>query len=157
MPGGILTLDPRTEVIPLLVAASAGHGVARQVLGAATMSLDDLTWAAQTADADSDLFMFCRELAALDRPQIFGWEAINLWEWWRSNGKTFFEGGVAPHFMQIEPHWSNAEWKRGSDQVALERALLATGLPPVSAFDVIEQTGNGPPTVFAWGEPSRSA
>ncbi len=153
MPGGVLTLDSRTEVIPLLVSAAAGHGAVRQFPGAAAMSLDDLTWAAQTADADSDLFMFCRELAAPDRPQIFGWEAINLWEWWRSNDKTFFGGGIAPHLMQIEPHWGNAEWKRASDQAPLERALLATGLPPTAAFDVVERTGNGPPSVFAWGEP----
>ena len=153
MPGGVLTLDRQTEVIPLLVTASAGHGVALQFPGAAAMSLDDLTWVARTADAESDLFMFCRELAALDRPQIFGWEAINLWEWWRSNDKTLFGGGHAPHFMQIEPHWGNAEWKQACEQVALERALLATGLPPTSAFDVNDRTGSGPPSVFAWGEP----
>lgn len=145
MPGGVLTLDARTEVIPLLVTASAGHGTAQQFSGAAAMSLDDLTWAAKTADADSDLFMFCRELAAPDRPQIFGWEAINLWEWWRNNGKTFFGGGIAPDVMHIEPHWGNAEWERARTQASLERAMLATGLPPLSAFDVVERTGTGPP------------
>jgi len=153
MPGGVLTLDSRTEIIPLLVTASAGHGAAQQFPGAAAMSLDDLTWAAQTADADSDLFMFCRELAAPDRPQIFGWEAINLWEWWRSNGKTFFGGGIAPDVMSIEPHWGDAEWERASAQAPLERALLATGLPPTSAFDIVERTGSGPPFVYAWGKP----
>jgi hypothetical protein len=157
MPGGVLTLDSRTEVIPLLITAAAGHGAAVQFPGAAAMSLDDLTWAARTAEADSDLFMFCRELAAPDRPQIFGWEAINLWEWWRSNDKTFFNGGVAPDVIQIEPHWGEAEWKRASDHVPLERALLAAGLSSVSAFDVIERTGNGPPRVYAWGEPRGSA
>lgn len=153
MPGAVLTLDSRTEVIPLLVTASAGHGAAQQFPGAAAMSLDDLTWAAETADADSDLFMFCRELAAPDRPEIFGWEAINLWEWWRNNDKTLFGGGLAPDFMQIEPHWGDAEWDRASDQAPLERALLATGLPSASAFDVVERTGSGPPSVYAWGEP----
>jgi hypothetical protein len=153
MPAGVLTLDPRTEVVPLLLVATAGHVVAPQGPGAAGMSLDDLLWAARTADAESDLFMFCRELAALDRPPMFGWEAINFWEWWRSNDKTLFGGGAAPNFMSIEPHWGNAEWKRACDQVDLERALLATGLPPISAFDVTEQTGSGPPVLYAWGEP----
>lgn len=153
MPAGVLTLDPRTEVVPLLVVATAGHVAAPQGPGAAVMSLDDLLWTARTADADSDLFMFCRELAAPDRPPIFGWEAINLWEWWRNNGKTFFGGGAAPSFMSIDPHWGNAEWRRASGQVHLERALLATGLPPVSGFDVIERTGSGPPELYAWGEP----
>ena len=153
MPAGVLTLDPRTEVVPLLIVATAGHVVAPQGPGAAAMSLDDLVWAARTADADSDLFMFCRELAASDRPPIFGFEAINLWEWWRNNGKTFFGGGAAPSLMSIEPHWGNAEWRQAGGQAQLERALLATGLPPVSGFDVIERTGSGPPELYAWGEP----
>jgi hypothetical protein len=153
MPGAVLTLDSRTEVIPLLVIASAGHGSAQQFPGAAAMSLGDLTWASQTADADSDLFMFCRELAAPDRPKIFGWEAIDIWEWWRSNNKTLFAGGLAPDVLQIEPHWGEAEWARASGQASLERALLATGLPPASSFDVVKRTGSGPPSVYAWGDP----
>jgi hypothetical protein len=153
MPGGVLTLDSRAELIPLLVTATAGHVTAMQLPGAASMSLDDLTWAAQTAEADSDLFMFCRELAAPDRPEIFGWETINVWEWWRSNGKTLFGGGLAPHAMHIEPHWANAEWDRAAEHASLERALLATGLPPGSAFDVVERTASGPPSVYAWGDP----
>ena len=153
MPGAVLELDSRMEVIPLLVTAAAGHGAALQFPGAAAMSLDDLTWAAQTAETESDLFMFCRELAAPDRPEIFGWETINIWEWWRSNGKTLFGGGIAPDLMQIEPHAGNAEWKQAEEQASLERALLDTGLPQTSAFDVIERTGNGPPSVYAWGEP----
>ena len=153
MPAGVLTLDPRTEVVPLLIVATAGHVAAPQGPGAAAMSLDDLLWAARTADAESDLFMFCRDLAAPDRLPIFGFEAINLWEWWRSNGKTFFGGGAAPSLMSIDPHWGNAEWRRAGGQVELERALLATGLPPVSGFDVIERTGSGPSELYAWGEP----
>ena len=157
MPGGVLTIDSRTELIPLLVYASAGHVTAMQFPGAAAMSLDDLTWAAQTAEADSDLFMFCRELAAPDRPEIFGWETINVWEWWRSNGKTLFGGGIAPHAMHIEPHAGNAEWKRAGEHASLERALLATGLPPASAFDVVERAASGPPTIYAWGDPGEAA
>jgi hypothetical protein len=153
MPAGVLALDPRIEVVPLLLLASAGHGVALQRTGAAAMSLDDLLWAARTADADSDLFMFCRALAAADRPPMSGWEAIDFWEWWRSNGKTFFGGGAAPSFMLIEPHSGDAEWRRASDQADVERALLATRLPPVAAFDVVERTGEGPPALYAWGEP----
>jgi hypothetical protein len=157
MPGGELALDSRTELIPLLVTATAGHVTAMQSSGAATMSLDDLTWAAQTAKADSDLFMFCRELAAEDRPEIFGWETINVWEWWQSNGKTLFGGGIAPNAMNIAPHAGNAEWERAAAHASLEQALLGTGLPPLSMFDVVERTAGGPPTVFAWGDPGVSA
>ena len=33
------------------------------------------------------------------------------------------------------------------------RALLATGLPPVPGFDVIEPKASGPPELYAWGDP----
>lgn len=154
MPGGsVLTLEPPVEVVPLVVVAAAGHAVVQQGPGAAVMSLDDLLWIARTADAESDLFMFCRELAAPGRPPIFGWEAINLWEWWRNNGKTFFGGGATPDLMSIEPHQGNAEWRRAAGHAELERALLATGLPPVPGFDVIEPKASGPPELYAWGDP----
>lgn len=142
MPGAVLEIDSRAEVIPLLVTASAGAVAVRQVPGDAAMSLDDLTWAAQTADADSDLFMFCRALAASDRPQMIGFEAINMWEHWRRNGKTLFGGGIAPHLMQIELHAGSTEWKQAAQRAPLERALLAAGLPPTAAFD-----NGGQPTI----------
>jgi hypothetical protein len=154
MPGAVFEIDSRVEVIPLLVIASTGAVTAVQVPRFAAMSLDDLTWAARTADADSDLFMFCRALATPDRPQMIGWETINVWEHWRRNGKTLFGGGISPHFMQIEFHAGGAEWKQASQRAPLERALLAAGLPPAAAFDVVERAGNGAPAVYAWGEPS---
>jgi hypothetical protein len=154
MPGAVLEIDSRAEVIPLLVTVSTGAVAALQVPGAAAMSLDDLTWVAQTADADSDLFMFCRALAASDRPQMIGFETINVWEHWRRNGKTFFGGGIAPRLVQIELHAGSAEWKQGGQRSPLERALLAVGLPSAAAFDIVEQTGSGPFSVYSWGEPS---
>jgi hypothetical protein len=150
MPGGQLRLDPRTEVVPLLVVATSGPVVAPQIPGAAGMALEDLTWSAQTADADSDLFMFCRELAEPNRPRMLGWEAINYWEWWRGNGKTFFAGGRAPTFMAIEPHHGEAEWTWAARLPPLERALAALDLPPVADYDKTEAEGEGPPAVYAW-------
>jgi hypothetical protein len=154
MPGAVLEIDSRAEVIPLLVTASPAAVAAAQVPGAAAMSLDDLIWVAQTADADSDLFMFCRALADPGRPRIIGFEAINMWEHWRSNGKTLFGGGIAPHVMMIELHAGSAEWEQAAQRAPLERALLATGLPPAAAFDIVERQGSGPPSVYAWGGPS---
>ncbi|MFG2557282.1 hypothetical protein ACGFWF_46390 [Streptomyces sp. NPDC048581] len=77
------------------------------------MSLEDLLWASTTADRDTDLYTFCRELAAPDRPHLIVWEAFDLWEWWRGNNKTFFSGGRAPDVMVVSPHHSAAEWERG--------------------------------------------
>ena len=150
MPLGVLTLHPRTEIVPLLVIATPGHVVAPQAPGMAAMSLDDLAWAAQTADAQSDLFMFCRDLASTDRPPIYGWEAINLWETWWRNGKSFSRGADSADFILIEPHQGDLEWHRASALVQLERALLATGLPPASSFDDVEPTRGGSWRLDAW-------
>jgi hypothetical protein len=150
MPLGVLTLDPRTEIVPLLVIATPGHVVAPQAPGRAAMSLDDLAWAAETADAQSDLFMFCRDLASPDRPPIFGWEAINLWETWRRNGKSFSRGAASVDRILIEPHQGDLEWWRASVLVPLEEALLAAGLPPASSFDGVEPTRGGPWRLDAW-------
>lgn len=150
MPLGVLTLDPRTEIVPLLVIATPGHVVAPQAPGTAAMSLDDLTWAAETADAQSDLFMFCRDLASPDRLLIHGWEAINLWETWRRNGKSFSRGAASVDGLVIEPYQGDIEWWRASALVPLERALLATGLPPASSFDGIEPIRGGSWRLDAW-------
>ena len=150
MPGGQLTLDPRTEVVPLLLVATVGHVVAPQMPGAAGMALEDLIWASRTADAESDLFMFCRELADPNRSRMFGWEAINYWEWWRANGKTFFAGGRPPDFMAIEAHRGEAEWEWAARMTPLERALAVLNLAPVADYDVIDADDEGPPGVYAW-------
>ena len=150
MPLGVLTLDSRTEIVPLLVIATPGHTVVPQDPGTAAMSLDDLTWAARTADAQSDLFMFCRDLAWADRPPIFGWEAINVWETWRRNGKSFSHGAVPVDHILIEPHQGDLEWWQASALAPLEEALLATGLPPTSAFDDVEPMRAGSWRLDAW-------
>ena len=134
-PGGVITLAPNVEVVPLLVVASAGHLAVPQRPGLPAMSLDDLQWAASSATADSDLFLFCRDLARPDRPNFFGWEAINAWEWWRSNGKTLFAGGQQPTFMMIAPHAGDAEWERHRCLAPLERGLATLGLPDLADID----------------------
>ena len=118
--------------------------------GAAGMSLDDLLWCSETADADSDLFTFCRELASPDRPEMIGWEAINYWEAWRPR-KGFFACGRGPTLMMIVPHLGEAEWKRGAEMAALEHALAAVALPPLQEFDFVDPGEGGPVEIYRWG------
>jgi hypothetical protein len=153
MPGVDVTLDPNIEVVPLLVIASAGHIAVRQHPGLPAMSLDDLQWASSSADADSDLFLFCRDLARPDRPNFLGWEAINVWKWWRSNGKTLFAGGQQPTFMMIAAHAGDAEWDRHRDLAPLERVLATITLPGLTEFDAVDQEGARPPEIYQWVDP----
>lgn len=156
MPGGQLTLDPRTEVVPLVVIAAPSHVMAPQWPTGAGMALEDLTWAAATADEDSDLFLYCREMTKPSVGNIFGWEAINYWEVWRSQGKTFFSGAVAPTFMMITPHHGEAEWNRHRDLADLDKALAALNLPAIATSDGLDTSDHGPSAVYTWA-PTLSA
>lgn len=162
MPEGHVTVAAGTEIVPLLVLAGAGHVVAPQQPGLPAMSLDDLEWAASTAEHDIDLLLFLRELAAQNRPRMFAWEAINIWEWWRQDRKTLRRGAVTPTAMMFEPHAGDAEWDRSSERADLERALAAVGLPPLHDWDAVEDPDTGPPTVYrlyptlATGDPQRT-
>ncbi len=157
MAGKVLTLDPRIEVVPVLVVASAAHLVAPQRNGLLGMSLEDLRWIASSRAAQSDLFLFCREMTRPDRPRPFMWETIDLWEWWRANGKSFFTGGQPPTAVFIEAHGGAAEWERAAERAPLERALATVGLPPLRETDGVDHASSGPPVVYKWQEAPWSA
>lgn len=129
MTHGEITMRPGAQVVPLLVVANPGHIAPRALPGLAAVSLDDLRWMAKTADSELDLFNYCRDLARPDLPPFIGWDAIDIWEWWRSNGKSFFSGGRAPSVITITPHWGTAEWKLAAKRTPVEIALARLGLP----------------------------
>jgi len=150
LPGGKMTLSESIEVVPLLVIATPGHIAAPRMTGMMAMSLDDLRWISLTAESDTDLFEFCRDMTRADTPNYFGWEVINVWEWWRSNGKSLFSGGSAPTFISIEPHRGTAEWERACAMTPPEEALHVLGLPPVRDFDGVDHLGSGPVTIYRY-------
>jgi hypothetical protein len=150
MPPGQLTLDSRTEVVPLLIVGSPNHIVVGQLPGLPAMSLDDLRWATLNANARTDLYTYCRDMARPDLPPFFAWEAIDIWEWWRSNGKSFFSGGQPPSLTLVAPHSGSAEWRRAVALSDLERALLRLQLPPLRRLAGIDDRGNGPPSIYTY-------
>jgi hypothetical protein len=125
---GEMTMRPGAEV-PLLVAASPSHIAAFVRPGLPAVSLDDLRWMSKSADSELDLFNYCRDMSRPDLPHFMGWEAINIWERWRRNGKSFFSGGQAPSLITITPHWGTAEWKLAAKRTPVEIALARLGLP----------------------------
>jgi hypothetical protein len=147
---GELTLDEGTEAVPLLIAASPGHIAAPQEPGLPAMSLDDLRWANSSADARADLFTYCRDMSRADLPPFFGLEAINMWEWWRSNGKGFFTGGQAPDMLIVAPHAGTAEWRRAVTHSDLEQALVRLQLPAVRELAGMDDRENGPRSVYIY-------
>lgn len=141
--GGSIKLVPGASVVPLVIVAGTSHLMAPQVPGRATLALEDLTWIAETATADDDLYRFARDLSSPEFPSSFGWEAINYWEPWRTNDKTFFKGGISPTHMYFEAHAGEAEWERAIALSRLEVALHGTGLPPLRHAEMAEiSSGN---------------
>lgn len=147
---GRLRLDPKIEVVPLHITATPHHIVVPQSNGLPAMSLDDLRWASLTADQPTDLFTFCREMARDDRPPLIVFEAIDVWESWRNNGKSLYRGAQQPSLIVFEPHAGTAEWRRAVGLSATERALLKLRLPPVRALAGIDERDDGPPSVYVY-------
>lgn len=141
--GGTIELLPGASVVPLVIVAGTSHLMAPQVPGQATLALEDLTWIAETATAKDDLYRFVRDLSSPEFPSSFGWEAINYWEPWRTNDKTFFKGGISPTHMYFEAHAGDAEWERAVALSRLEVALHGTGLPSLRHAEMAEiSSGN---------------
>lgn len=103
MGSGTIELLPGASIVPLVIIAGASHLMTPQVPGRAALALEDLTWIAETATADDDLYRFERDLSSPEFPSSFGWEAINDWEPWRTNDKTFFKGGISQHTCTSKP------------------------------------------------------
>ncbi|MCK9876784.1 hypothetical protein MXD59_13510 [Frankia sp. Ag45/Mut15] len=112
--------------------------------------MDDLRWAASTASSESDLYMFCRDMARQDRPNVFASETIDVWEWWRGNGQTLFAGGRAPDLITIAPHHGTAEWERATADSSLEEAMFTLGFPALRDVDAVERSSLDTPSVYQW-------
>ena len=128
---GELGIHPGAEVVPLLVVAMPAYIGAPRQPGLPGLSLDDLRWIAASAESKADLFSYCRDMARPDLPTYMGWEGIDSWEWWRSNSKSFFSGGLSPSFMAVAAHGGTAEWRWWAQNSDLEVALAILGLPPL--------------------------
>ena len=150
LPDAVLTLPAHTEAFPLIVTATANHSLLRLPRGTVAMSIEDLRWIASSSDSRDDLLNFCRELSRPDVPELFGFETINVWEWWRANGKTLFAGGRSPSFMTFDPHAGQAEWERARTRTPLEESLARLDLPPARELFAIEDGPNSPTDVFLW-------
>ncbi|GAA1127111.1 hypothetical protein GCM10009582_25360 [Arthrobacter flavus] len=94
---------------------------------------------------------FCRDLIRADLPEMFGFETINYWEWWRANGKSFFSGGKAPSFMSLAPHSGEEEWLRAATWTPTEESLATLGLPALRETVGLDRVRAGGPTeVHSW-------
>lgn len=140
--GNSARVPPDAIIARLMVVSLPGHvGFMSGPPGIARMSLDDLEWAAASADDPHDLFLFARDFAEppnVSRLMVF--EAINAWEVWRHNGKAFHRAGIPYHFMTLGDHEGDIEWKTGAEREDLEEALFVLGLPEIRDWTKVTVT-----------------
>lgn len=153
--GGSIKLPPGASVVPLVIFSGTSHLMAPQRPGQATLAFEDLTWIAETATSDDDLYRFVLDLSSPRFPTSFGWEAIDYWEPWRANGKTFFKGGISPSHMQFAPHAGESEWERAVARSPLEVALQRVGIPALRDAEMAEISSGGVALVAYLGTESQ--
>jgi hypothetical protein len=150
LPSSRITLPPDTELIPLLIVSTADHIMTPSGPGMTSLSLDDFTWISASAKSELDLYNFARDMARNDLPRYFGFESIDSWEWWASNGKSFFSGGISPSFVSIAPHGGSVEWEKSASLSLVERALAGLDFPAIRDWDVVERKENMPANLLRW-------
>lgn len=142
------------NIIPLVIFAGNSHLLVPQLHGHVCLTLEDLTWIAETAEDPQDFYRFCRDLAADDFPDSVGCEAINYWETWRSNGKSFWRGGITPDLLGLEPHLGRGEWEKAAKNSDTEEALIALDLPALRTAVHVQRHSNGSTEILFQGESS---
>jgi hypothetical protein len=140
-PGADIRVNQEAEVVRFLItAAPAGGPMALH--GAHPMgTLEDVLWMARVAaKTPEDLWYFFRDWT--NPPGVgrkFAWDLIDAWEFWWGNGKSFYRGGRPLTLLMLAPHAAEAEWAAAARWAELERALLRLGLPPVSAWPLLDE------------------
>ena len=144
-PGSTLRTVHGTESIPgsarlsrLLIVAPPQAAMAPTPQGSrcALITLQDLDWIRRTIGRDEiDLWYFVRDRVEQRRVrQVFAWDAIDVWETWKGQGKSLYLGAREIDLLAIEPHHSLAEWKKVSEQSDVEMALHILGMGRISSW-----------------------
>ena len=116
-----------------------------------------------TARNPEDLWYFLRDLHHLkESTELFPGDLIDVWEMWRSGGKSFPLGGIPLAGMFITPFWGGkTEWVAASESAVVEKALLTLGLPQLSVWPILDNTddrgylGNAITSMFCQVLPGR--
>lgn len=146
-PGCTLRTVHGSESIPgsaklcrLVIVAPPQAAMVRAPQGSkcALITLQDLDWIRRTIGRDEiDLWYFVRDRVEQRRVrEVFAWDAIDVWETWKSQGKSLYLGAREIDVLAIEPHHSQAEWQKASEQSDIEMALQRLGLGRISAWPI---------------------
>ena len=135
---GIKTIPGSARLYRLLIVAQpqavmiGGHPEQR----CAAITLQDLMWIRRTIGRDEiDLWYFIRDCIEQRRVgRVFALHGIDLWESWRTQGKSLYRGARELAGMLIAPDRSLAEWQLASEQRDIELALYTLGMDRISEW-----------------------
>ena len=138
-PAGSLRIRPDAEIETVQVLATSGS--ATQIISSGLPPLtflDILRIIRSSVKERDDIWYYARDRKAGYEEGLFAVQEMDLWEYWRHNGKTFQRVGRPMDGMFVI--WSGAEeeWKDESQQYELEQALLALQLRPPRAWPIID-------------------
>ena len=143
---GPVSIPASAKLCQLLIVAPPQAATLQSPDGArcALITLQDLDWIRRTIGRDEiDLWYFARDRVRQPRiGEVRSWDGIDLWEAWRSNGKSFYRGARAIDVLQIEPHHSLREWQKASEQRDIEQALDALGMGRISTWPLHSLDGD---------------
>ncbi len=137
---GTVSIPPSARLVRVLIVAAPQTAQVLVPSGSecAVITLGDFDWIRRTIGRDEiDLWYFVRDLVEQRRiGQIFAWDGIDLWETWRGQGKSLYRGARQLDVLYVEPHHSQLEWWKVSEQRHIELALHTLRMGQISAWPI---------------------
>jgi hypothetical protein len=134
-------VSSEAEILRVIVVATPSYLSLPIREGTVALSLEELEWIAATAEPD-DLYFFLRALANPPASRVFSWSAVDVWEFWRTNGKGLIRAGSPINAIGVAPHGGYAEWLLAAGRSGLEEVLHLCGLPEPTQWPVSFITEN---------------
>ena len=98
-----------------------------------------------TARNPQDLWYFLRDLNDFTKTtRVFSVDLLDAWEMWRAGEKSFPLGSIPFGGMLVSPFWGGeVEWEAAARSAPVERALLTSEEPQLSAWPIIDIGDDG--------------
>ena len=142
-PAGSLTVPSDAEIGTLQAIASSGSGFAAFPNGEPPPTLLDILRIARSSVKErSDIWYYARDRKRGFESGLFAVGELDIWEYWRHNGKTLGRVGRPMGGTLLVWRGAEEEWKDESQRYELERALLPLQLRPSRAWPIIDVDGD---------------
>ena len=138
-PAGVLTIPSNAEIGIIQVIATSGSETRIMSIRQPPLTLLDFLWIARSSVRErADMWYYAKDRESGYEEGLSAVGEMDLWEYWRQNGKTFRRLGRPMSGMFVMWHGAEEEWKNESQRYELERALLALQIRPSRAWPIVD-------------------